>query len=96
MDTLSIDAIFTAKISFLPTFTLGQVKGSLKDGVSIEFGINGTLSGKATFYAKNGWLVVDLSATVLGTSYGPLTIELIPLPWWVSWSSYLINLICIL
>ena len=33
-----------------------------------EFGISGILRGKATFYAKNGGLVVDLSVTVFGTT----------------------------
>ncbi|KAI0293863.1 hypothetical protein B0F90DRAFT_1670710 [Multifurca ochricompacta] len=64
--TLAIDAAFSVKVPIIGSFQLAQVKGNLQDGVK--------------FYYSAGWIYVDLSATVFGTVYGPLTIKLIPLP----------------
>ncbi|KAI0263224.1 hypothetical protein BC834DRAFT_971496 [Gloeopeniophorella convolvens] len=80
LTTLEIDATFSVRIPIIGTFKLAEVKGNLKDGVSVSFGISGILSGKATFYVRDGWIWVDLSAEIFGTTYGPVSIKLIPLP----------------
>jgi len=78
--TLSIQATFKVQIPFLGTYTLGQINGNLITGIILKFGISGIVSGTAKFYAKGGWLWMDLSASILGSSYGPLSVQLIPIP----------------
>ncbi|KAH9959369.1 hypothetical protein BJV74DRAFT_788840, partial [Russula compacta] len=80
LSTLSISATFSVRVPILGTFTLANLNGNLNDGVSVTFGVSGILSGTAKFYVKDKWLYVDLSATVFGTTYGPISIGLIPLP----------------
>ncbi|KAH9962526.1 hypothetical protein BJV74DRAFT_990920 [Russula compacta] len=80
LSTLSISASFLVRIPLLGTITLASLNGSLLEGVSVTFGISGILSGTAKFYVRDKWLYVDLSATVFGSTYGPITIGLIPLP----------------
>ncbi|KAI0297056.1 hypothetical protein B0F90DRAFT_1635174, partial [Multifurca ochricompacta] len=77
--TFEINAEFSVKVPILGTYRLATVKGNLKDGVEVSFGI-AVLKGTARFYINSGWLWVDLSATVFGTTYGPLKVKLIPLP----------------
>ncbi|KAI0298181.1 hypothetical protein B0F90DRAFT_1952562 [Multifurca ochricompacta] len=77
--TLEIDAAFSVKVPIIGSFQLAQVKGNLQDGVKVTFGVS-ILHGDARFYYSAGWIYVDLSATVFGKVYGPLTIKLIPLP----------------
>ncbi|KAI0293862.1 hypothetical protein B0F90DRAFT_1642157 [Multifurca ochricompacta] len=77
--TLEIDAAFSVKVPIIGSFQLAQVKGNLQDGVKVTFGVS-ILHGDARFYYSAGWIYLDLSATVFGTVYGPLTIKLIPLP----------------
>lgn len=74
-----MDATFAVRVPIIGEFTLGNVKGNLNDGIKITFGI-AILSGSATFYVKDGWIWVDLSATVFGSEYGPISIKLLPLP----------------
>ncbi|KAI0297028.1 hypothetical protein B0F90DRAFT_1635173, partial [Multifurca ochricompacta] len=78
--TFEINAEFSVRVPIIGTFRLAAVKGNLKDGVQVSFGIS-VLKGTARFYINSGWLYVDLSATVFGTVYGPLKVKLIPLPW---------------
>jgi len=78
--TLTIQATFKVQVPFFGTYTLGQIDGNLNTGVSLQFGISGIVSGTVKFYAKGGWLWMDLSATILGSKYGPLSVQLIPLP----------------
>ncbi|KAI0263241.1 hypothetical protein BC834DRAFT_827767, partial [Gloeopeniophorella convolvens] len=80
LSTLEIDATFSVKIPIVGTYKLAEVKGNLKDGVSVTFGIPWVISGTARFYVRDGWLWVDLSAEIFGTTYGPVSIKLIPLP----------------
>ncbi|KAI0297034.1 hypothetical protein B0F90DRAFT_1742554 [Multifurca ochricompacta] len=61
------------------TFRLAEVKGNLNDGVEVPFD-SSVVKGEAKFYVSDGRLWVDLSATVFGTTCGPLKVELIPLP----------------
>ncbi|KAI0741035.1 hypothetical protein C8Q76DRAFT_822774 [Earliella scabrosa] len=79
--SLAIDATFSVKIPIVGSIKLAEVKGNLRDGVTVNFGISGVLSGEARFYVNDRWLYVDLSATVFGTHHGPVTIRLIPLPY---------------
>lgn len=78
--SLEISARLSVRIPIIGTYQLAEVKGNLKDGVSVQFGISGILSGKATFFIRDGWLTLDLSATVFGSTYGPISIRLLPLP----------------
>ncbi len=68
------------RVPILGTYTLGQINGNLNTGVSLSFGISGIISGEVRVYAKGGWLWIDLTATILGSKYGPLSIKLIPIP----------------
>ncbi|KAI0297031.1 hypothetical protein B0F90DRAFT_1742503 [Multifurca ochricompacta] len=76
--TLEIDAEFAVRLPIIGTFTLAAVKGNLKDGVEVTFGIS-VLNGEARFYISGGWLWIDLSATIFGPTFGPLKIKLIPI-----------------
>ncbi|KAI0295583.1 hypothetical protein B0F90DRAFT_1143885 [Multifurca ochricompacta] len=77
--TLEIDAAFSVKIPIIGTYQLAKVKGNITDGVKVTFGVS-VVRGDARFYYSNGWIYVDLSATVFGKVYGRVTIKLIPLP----------------
>lgn len=79
-DTLVIAATLSVKIPIWGSVDLAQVHGSLNDGVSVNFGISGILSGTARVYLKSKFLWIDLSANVFGTANGPITISLISLP----------------
>ncbi|KAI0741034.1 hypothetical protein C8Q76DRAFT_709867 [Earliella scabrosa] len=52
--------------------------------LSVEVPIVGTVrlaEVRGNFYLREGWLYVDLSATVFGTHHGPVSIPLIPIPY---------------
>ncbi|KAI0297055.1 hypothetical protein B0F90DRAFT_991694 [Multifurca ochricompacta] len=77
--TFEINAEFSVRTPIITPFRLAAVKGNLKDGVKVSFDVS-FVKGEAKFYIFGGWLWVDLSATVFGTTYGPLKVKLIPLP----------------
>ncbi|EIW74806.1 hypothetical protein CONPUDRAFT_66572, partial [Coniophora puteana RWD-64-598 SS2] len=81
LTSLQIDASFSVRIPIIGTFQLASFQGNLIEGVKFTFGISGILSGEARVYLKDKWLWLDLSATVFGSKYGPLSIKLIPLPY---------------
>ncbi|KAI0263240.1 hypothetical protein BC834DRAFT_888187, partial [Gloeopeniophorella convolvens] len=74
-----MDAFLSAKSPF-GELRLAEVKGNLKDGIKVTFDIPGILSGTATFYVRDGWVWIDLSVTVFGKTYGPISVKLLPLP----------------
>ncbi|KAI0294057.1 hypothetical protein B0F90DRAFT_1670603 [Multifurca ochricompacta] len=76
---LEIDAAFSVKIPIIGTYQLAKVNGNLTDRVKVTFGVS-VVHGDAKFYYSNGWIYVDLSATIFGKVYGRVTIKLIPLP----------------
>jgi hypothetical protein len=74
-----ISASFAVRIPFWGTVDLATVKGNLTSGVTVDFGVTGLITnGKARFYVFNGWLKVDLTATIFGTSYGEIRTRLMP------------------
>ncbi|KAI0263228.1 hypothetical protein BC834DRAFT_888118 [Gloeopeniophorella convolvens] len=75
-----MDAFLSARFPLIENLPLAEVKGNLKDGIKVTFDISGILSGSATFYVRDGWVWIDLSATVFGTTYGPISVKLFPLP----------------
>ncbi|KAI0294050.1 hypothetical protein B0F90DRAFT_1641367, partial [Multifurca ochricompacta] len=77
--TLEINAAFSVKILIIGTYQLAKVKGNITDRVKVTFGVL-VVHGDVRFYYSNGWIYVDLLATVFGKVYGRVTIKLIPLP----------------
>ncbi|KAI0263223.1 hypothetical protein BC834DRAFT_323771 [Gloeopeniophorella convolvens] len=79
LSTLEMDAILSARFPFTD-LTLAEVKGNLKDGIKVTFDIPRVISGSATFYVRDGWVWMDLSVTIFGKTYDPISVKLFPLP----------------
>ena len=75
-----MNATLSVEVPIVGTVRLAEVRGNLRDGVTVSFGVS-FLHGDARFYLRDGWLYVDLSATVFGTHHGPVSIPLIPIPY---------------
>lgn len=80
LETLTVDAEYSARIPVTGTITLSHIKGNLIDGISTTFGVSGVLSGTNRLYLKGKTLYLDLSETTFGTTYGPYTIKLFDIP----------------
>ncbi|KAJ7624777.1 hypothetical protein FB45DRAFT_86758 [Roridomyces roridus] len=83
--TLEMEATFSIKVASRSPYPLAQVKGNLKRGIPISFGIRHIVSGKANFYLTGDWssglwLNVALSASAFGVDHGPAVVPLLELP----------------
>jgi len=78
--TLTIGSIFSVQVPFYGTYTLGWLGGSLITSVFFSFKVSGILVGAVKVYSKNGWLWMDVDVSIFGTEYGPMSLQLIPIP----------------
>ncbi|KAH9966988.1 hypothetical protein BJV74DRAFT_954323 [Russula compacta] len=77
---LTISATLSVRIGFL-VYTLATISGDLGSGssITISFNIAGVISGTLKIYFKDGWVWIDLTVTVYGTTVS-VSIQLFPLP----------------
>ncbi|KZP30665.1 hypothetical protein FIBSPDRAFT_945599 [Athelia psychrophila] len=70
VDTATFDVLIDVdvKIPFLPAVRIGELKGNLKAGISITFGVAG-ITGEITLYLQGQCIFVSFTLTVFSKKY---------------------------
>ncbi|EEB94256.1 hypothetical protein MPER_06955 [Moniliophthora perniciosa FA553] len=81
IDVSSLETDIGAFINMptIPDIHISNFKGNLNDGITIEAGISGVVSGRTTLFLKDGWKFISFTLDIFGQQYDA-EFKVIPLP----------------